>query len=83
MTSRARNTLGSRGLLYNGIASVFSNGVWFCSQFYIVNMLVNAKDQPVKFVGTLVFYITFTVAGSVWMHWYLLRFEKQRGLTHG
>jgi peptide/nickel transport system permease protein len=40
-TSRARNSKGSIGLWYNGIASIFSNGVWFASQFFIVNMLIN------------------------------------------
>lgn len=82
-TSRARNTKGAKGLWYNGIASVFSNGVWFCSQLFIVTLLIEAKDDLHKFFYTLLFYIFFCVIGSVSMHWYMLKWEKKRGLEHG
>jgi uncharacterized membrane protein YfcA len=82
-TSRARNTKGRAGLWYNAIASVFSNGVWFGSQLYIVTLLIAARDDTAKFVSTLAFYVFFTVLGSVTMHWWLMRIEKKRGLEHG
>lgn len=82
-TSRARNSKGARGLWYNGIASVFSNGVWFSSQFFIVNMLIGVKDQPAKFIAVLCFYVVFCVFGSVAAQWYLQREEAKRGIEHG
>ncbi len=82
-TSRARNTKGTVGLWYNSIASIFSNGIWFASQFYIVNMLINVKDSPSQFVLILLFYVLLTAAGSVASHWYLMKMEQKKGMQHG
>jgi hypothetical protein len=82
-TSRARNSKGARGLWYNGVASIFSNGVWFASQFFIVNMLINVKDKPVQFAWTCLFYVVLTMTGSVASHWYMMRWEQKRGIQHG
>jgi hypothetical protein len=79
-TSRSRNT---KSLWYTGIASIFSNGIWFASQFFIVNMLIAVKDKPQAFATTLVFYILLTVAGAVASHCYLMKFEARRGLEKG
>lgn len=82
-TSRARNSKGVAGLWYNGIASIFSNGVWFASQFFIVNMLIAVKDKPHQFALVLAFYIVLTAFGSVFMHWFMMRWEKTKGIEHG
>jgi hypothetical protein len=79
-TSRARNSKGSKGLWYNGVSSVFSNGVWFASQFFIVNMLIGVKDKPVAFATTLLFYVVLTAFGSVASQWYLMKAEAKRGI---
>lgn len=79
-TSRSRN---SKSLAYTAIASVFSNGIWFASQFYIVNKLIEVKDEPTKFATALVFYVVLTAAGSVASQWYLMRFEARRGIEKG
>lgn len=79
-TSRARNSKGTRGLWYNGIASVFSNGIWFASQFFIVNMLINVKDKPAQFALTCLFYVVLTMFGSVASQWYLMKVEEKRGI---
>jgi hypothetical protein len=79
-TSRARNSKGIRGLWYNGIASVFSNGIWFASQFFIVNMLINVKDKPTQFAATCLFYVLLTMFGSVASQWYLMKAEAKRGI---
>jgi hypothetical protein len=76
-TSRSRN---SKNLWYTGIASVFSNGIWFASQFYIVNKLMEVKDDPTQFVITLVFYIVLTAFGSTASHWYLMKYEARKGI---
>lgn len=78
VTSRSRN---STSILYTAIGSVFSNGIWFASQFYIVNQLIAAKSNPLRFTMVLVFYILFTAAGSVFSHWYFMKWEKRRGIT--
>ncbi len=79
-SSRAKN---SRSLWYSAATGVFSNGVWFASQFFIVNMLVGAKDDPVRLIGVSAYYVALTVAGTVLSHWYLMRFEKRKGLERG
>lgn len=79
VTSRSRN---SASVMYTAIASVFSNGVWFASQFYIVNELIAAKQTGwLRFIAVLAFYILFTVAGSVFSHWYFMAWEKRRGIV--
>lgn len=79
-TSRARNSKGARGLWYNAIASTFSNGIWFASQFFIVNVLVGVSGKPVAFTGALMFYIVLTAFGSVAAQWYLMTAETKRGI---
>lgn len=64
--SRARNS-GSYG--YHAVAAVFSNGVWFVSQFILISM-VTYKDMTTGaavMMGCI--YIAGTVIGSVLMHW--------------
>lgn len=82
-TSRARNSKGAKGLWYNGIASIFSNGVWFLSQFFIVNMLVMAQKGELNLPLLTMYYIGLTAFGSVFMHWFMMRWEKKRGIEHG
>ena len=82
-TSRARNSKGAKGLWYNGVASVFSNGVWFASQFFIVNMLINVKDKPMAFTFTLIFYVILTMFGSVMSQYIMQKWETKKGIEHG
>lgn len=81
--SRARNTKGRKGLIYHTFTSIFSNGVWFCSQLYIVTTLLAAKDSPQRFISTLLFYVSFCVFGSVLMHWLMLKWEAKHHIEHG
>lgn len=74
LTSRARN---SKSLIYNSLASISSNGIWFASQFFIVNTLVQAKDKGGWFLlGVGVYYILLTVIGSVGAHWLAMKYER-------
>lgn len=66
-----------------GVASIFSNGIWFASQFYIVNMLIAVKDDHWKFATVLVFYVVLTALGSVAAQWYLMKFELRKGIERG
>lgn len=76
LSSRAKN---SRSLTYNAIASTLSNGVWFGSQFFIVQALVGFKDKGWGYImGVFVFYTFFTVAGSLLSHWLAMRFFEKR-----
>ena len=61
--SRARNS-GSLG--YHALASVFSNGIYIVSMFFIVDKLKSAG--PGHIASVAVFYTTFTLIGSVAMH---------------
>lgn len=68
LVSRARN---SGSYLYHAVAAIGSNGVWFISQLFLIGEMIHlVKDgtwQQALFVGA--FYTTFTVLGSVGMHW--------------
>lgn len=79
-TSRSRN---SKSLWYTGVASVFSNGIWFASQFFIVDKLIAAKGDVAFFASVLVFYIVLTALGSTGAHWYLMKFEARKNIEKG
>jgi hypothetical protein len=64
--SRARNS-GSYG--YHAIAAVFSNGVWFVSQFLLIGMVAKPGMEFSEAAMLCVVYIVGTVTGSVLMHW--------------
>lgn len=57
-------------------ASIPSNGIWFASQFFIVNKMLEVKGEPLLFAITAVFYVTLTAAGSAAAHWWLLKRGK-------
>jgi hypothetical protein len=83
VVTRARNSKGSNGLLYHAGAAVFSNGVWFTSQLYIVTLLLAAKGDIHRFLYTLAFYVTFCVIGSVASHWFVMKWEQKHHIEHG
>jgi hypothetical protein len=72
--SRARNS-GSYG--YHTIAAVFSNGVWFASQFLLIGMVAK-PGLPIETICTYAaIYIAGTVTGSVLMHWISLTYLER------
>jgi len=73
MVSRARN---SGSLVYHGTAAVFSNGVWFFAQFFVVDIFLQVRDGASAYLlaGAAVFYITLTVLSSVTMHHILMSY---------
>lgn len=71
LVSRARN---SGSLLYNGIASIFSNGIW-----YFVFRQIQAMPND---TSTAVVYIGAAAIGSVLMQWVAIKyFEKKKVKT--
>lgn len=74
--SRARNG-GSLG--YHAVAAMGSNGIWFVSQFILVDQMVRILRSgswgEAAAVG--LFYSACTVAGSVGMHWLSLRYLEK------
>jgi hypothetical protein len=71
--SRARNS-GSYSL--HAVAAVLSNGIFIGAQFISVGVIIDLIKHgtwPEK-VAVAAFYTTFTVAGSVLMHWVGVRF---------
>lgn len=77
LVSRARN---SKSLAYHAVAAVLSNGVWFAGLGFAVDKLVEAKasDSWALLAATLAFYTTFTVIGSVGMHYVLMTKVEHR-----
>jgi hypothetical protein len=78
--SRARNS-GSYG--YHAIAAVFSNGVWFVSQFLLIGMVARPDMGMAEATQLGAIYVAGTVCGSVLMHWvsvnYLERGKRKVG----
>lgn len=66
--SRARNS-GSYGL--HIIAALCSNGVWIMGQFVSLGLIIDTIQHGSMFdkIRVVLFYTTFTVIGSVLMHW--------------
>lgn len=69
--SRARN---SSSILYHGIASIFSNGIFFVNLMVNVNMISSLGSADIWHKAAIVgFYTLFTVVGSVSMHHFLMK----------
>lgn len=64
--SRARNS-GSLG--YHATAAVFSNGIWFVSNIFLISMVAKPGMDAYVLFQLGVIYITGTVTGSVLMHY--------------
>lgn len=68
LVSRARN---SRSLLYHGLASIGSNGIWLLVFRHLAMNLDNTE--------MMIAYVVGAVTGSLLMHWFAMRFlEKPR-----
>jgi flagellar biosynthesis component FlhA len=72
--SRARNS-GSYG--YHAIASVFSNGVWFVSQFVLIGMAVKPGMDVLTIAKLGSIYVGGTTTGAVLMHWFSARYLER------
>ena len=77
--SRARN---SGSLKQHAIASVQSNGVWFLQTIFVFsafqNIMKGAFGWPLT-IAAVAMYTVFTMAGSLYAHYRLLR--KESGST--
>lgn len=76
--SRARNS-GSYAL--HAVAAICSNGIWIAAQFISIKLIIDAITGGTWGQRMLVgaFYTTFTVLGSVLMHWVGINYiEKGR-----
>jgi flagellar biosynthesis component FlhA len=74
LVSRARNS-GSIG--YHAIASVFSNGIWFVSQFILIGMVAKPDMPMMEIVKIGSIYIVATVTGSLLMHWVSMKYLEK------
>lgn len=76
LVSRARN---SGSLTYHALAAVGSNGIWFASQFILVDKFIRIIREADLLTGILtgLFYTVCTIIGSVGMHYIALhKIEK-------
>ena len=69
----------SSSLLYHGIASIFSNGIWFASQFILMGNIAQAIQSAnlTKCVLLVLFYTTFTLIGSLSSHWVAMKYLEK------
>lgn len=73
--SRARN---SGSLAYHAVASVFSNGIFFFTNFYLIYTVSKSADTDVwTALGLAAVYICGTVTGSVTMHYVSMRWLEK------
>lgn len=80
--SRGRN---SGSIVYHGVASFFSNGVWFAQFFIIFNVMEAIQERVLEgqyFFGFMAFliYTVFTMTGSLTAH-HILRNRFEKGKT--
>lgn len=72
--SRARN---SGSYLYHAIASVFSNGIWFVSNFLMIAMVAwKQMDLHTAILCGLI-YVASTVTGAIAMHWLSINYLEK------
>lgn len=70
-SGRAKN---SGNLKYSAIAGLFSHSSWFVANIYFVSSILAYRDSPL-WVKALVclFYVTFTISGTVSAQWIALK----------
>lgn len=66
LVSRARN---SQSIMYHGIASVLSNGIWLL----VIRKIVTNLDNT----AMMVTYLIGSVFGSLLMHWIAMKFFEK------
>lgn len=74
--SRARN---SGSVKRHMVAAIFSNGIWFVSQFFIFTKMfamMTGKYGVSMAIFTGVYYTGLTLAGSILAHYIALKTEK-------
>lgn len=72
--SRARN---SGSLAYHGIASVFSNGIWFVSNLFLIGMVARTDLPMLTLLAMFATYVSGTVTGSMLMHFVSMRWLEK------
>ncbi len=72
--SRARNSGSLRRHL---VASMMSNGIWFCSQTILLTQISDLLRSGLRAqIEFGLFYSVCTIAGAMSAHWWALRSEK-------
>lgn len=68
LVSRARN---SKSLMYHGVASVLSNGMWLL----VIRQVVTNLDRPIMMFA----YLIGSVIGSLGMHHIAMKYFEKKG----
>jgi hypothetical protein len=76
LVSRARNTAS---IWYHAFASLGSNGIWFVSQYFLIDQMIKVITHSSFLYGLFIFafYTTFTMIGSVSMHYFAMHFLEK------
>ena len=73
-SGRAKN---SGSLWYSALAGVGSHGSWFIAQVFFINTIVRFGNEPWRtLVPALLFYMTFTILGTISAQAVALRWER-------
>ena len=77
MNSRARN---GASLPYHAFSACCSNGIWYVSQFFLIDSVVTIIRKGTWAEAALVgvFYTTFTLIGALTMHWLALHHIEKK-----
>lgn len=73
LSSRAKN---SDHLSFHAVASAMSNGIWFVSQFILVDKMtkVLATGNYRQIIPLALFYMLFTMSGALGSQWLCIRY---------
>ena len=75
-SGRAKN---SGSLRYSAFAGIGSHSTWFFSQVYLIPAILDFRDAPLSLkVAMTLFYVTFTILGTLSAQWMALRWESGR-----
>jgi len=77
LSTRAKN---SSSYIYNFFAAIFSNSVWICSNFILVDTIVgsmkNSSMREAVFIA--LYYTVFCVIGSLLSQWAAINYFERK-----
>ncbi len=80
-SGRAKN---SGSLKYSAIAGLFSHSSWFVANVYFISSLLDYRDAPAEIKALIcLFYVTFTISGTVSAQWIALKYLETGSMRVG
>jgi hypothetical protein len=74
----------SGSLKYSALAGIGSHGSWFFANLYFITTVMHFKDSPLwQQLLVCLFYMTFTICGTVSGQWVALKYLEKGKLQVG